>query len=242
MPEKGKLYLLPAPLGPNAIHSLPQYLIEQLHQLEYFIAERAKTARHFIKATQPSKAFSELQFSELNKRTEPEELKEMLDPALAGHDIGLLSEAGCPGVADPGAKIVAMAHKKGIQVIPMVGPSSILLALMASGMSGQQFCFHGYLPAKKPELGKRLKQLEQQSARFKQSQLFIETPYRNGALLEEAFKSLSGGTRFCIAADLTLPSEYILTQSIALWKKTKLPDLHKRPAIFILEAEGVDRN
>ena len=241
MPEKGKLYLLPTPLGLDAVHSLPKYMIDRLHQLNYFIAERAKTARQFIKDTRPTKAFRELHFSELNKRTIPEELKEMLNPALDGQDIGLLSEAGCPGVADPGAEIVSMAHQKGIQVIPMVGPSSILLALMASGMSGQQFCFNGYLPAKKPELSKRLKQLEQQSARFKQSQLFIETPYRNGALLEAAFKTLSLGTRLCIAADLTLPSEYILTQTIAVWRKTELPDLHKRPAIFIVEAEGVNR-
>lgn len=227
---------MPTPLGPDAIHSLPDYMIKQLHQLNYFIAERAKTARHFIKSTQPTKAFSELHFSELNKRTTTEELKEMLNPALEGHDMGLLSEAGCPGVADPGATIVAMAHRKGIKVIPMVGPSSILLALMASGMSGQQFCFHGYLPAKRPELAKRLKQLEQQSRKHRQSQIFIETPYRNGALLEEAFKTLSTGTRFCIAADLTLEEEYVLTQTISQWRKTTLPNLHKRPAIFILNS------
>ena len=141
------------------MHSLPPYLIEQLHRLDYFIAERAKTARHFIKSTQPIKPFSALHFAELNKRTSPEELQNMLNPALEGHDVCLLSEAGCPGVADPGAQIVAMAHRKGISVVPLVGPSSILLALMASGMNGQQFAFHGYLPAKNPDLGKRLKQL-----------------------------------------------------------------------------------
>lgn len=239
MPEKGTLYLIPTPLGPDANHSLPPYLIDQLHRLDYFIAERAKTARHFIKSTQPVKPFSELEFAELNKRTLPEDLQTMLQPALEGHDMGLLSEAGCPGVADPGAKIVAMAHQKGIKVVPFVGPSSILLALMASGMNGQQFAFHGYLPAKKPELSKSLRQLEQQSARFKQCQIFIETPYRNLGFLDEAFKTLSPGTRLCIAADLTLESEYILTQTIGKWRKTTLPDLHKRPAIFVLEAAGV---
>lgn len=247
MQKEGILYLIPSPLGLNAVHSLPTYVIEHLHRLDYFIAERAKTARRFIKETQPTKPFSGLHFSELNKRTTPEELNTMLQPALEGHDMGLLSEAGCPGVADPGAQIVAMAHQKGIRVAPLVGPSSILLALMASGMNGQQFCFHGYLPAKKKELRKRLQQLEQQSAQFKQCQIFIETPYRNQALLEDLFKHLSRTTRFCIAADLTLESEYILSQTIDKWRadkwrKANLPDLHKRPAIYILEAAGVSES
>ena len=143
--QKGKLYLIPTPLGENAVHTIPSYVIEILHRLDFFIAERAKTARHFIKTTQPKKAFADLHFSELNKRTLPEEISTFLSPAENGNDIGLLSEAGCPGVADPGAEIVKMAHEKGIEVVPLVGPSSILLALMASGMNGQSFSFHGYL-------------------------------------------------------------------------------------------------
>lgn len=232
---KGKLYLIPTPLGEDAIHTIPSYVVEILHRLDYFIAERAKTARHFIKATQPIKAFADLHFEELNKRTEEQEMKTFLDPAEAGHDIGLLSEAGCPGVADPGAQIVAMAYRKGIEVVPLVGPSSILLALMASGLNGQSFAFQGYLSPKKEELGKALKRLEQLSSKQRQTQIFIETPYRNKALVEQAFKSLSPNTRFGIAVDLTLPTEYVKTRQVKDWKKESLPDLHKRPAIFLLQ-------
>lgn len=231
---KGKLYLIPTPLGEDVAYTLPAYVISILHELEFFIAERAKTARRFIKTTNPKKAFSELTFYELNKRTTFEEQQHFLDDALDGKDIGLLSEAGCPGVADPGAAIVAMAHRKGIEVIPLVGPSSILLALMASGMNGQQFCFHGYLSPKRGELGKDLKRMEQQSAKFKQTQILIETPYRNMSFIETALNTLLPNTKFCIAADISLPNQYIQTKTIKEWKKTKLPDLHKRPAIFII--------
>ena len=231
---KGKLYLIPTPLGENAVHTIPPYVIEKLHQLDFFIAERAKTARAFIKTTQPVKPFADLHFSELNKRTTPEEMATFLQPAENGKDIGLLSEAGCPGVADPGAEMVKLAHQKGIQVIPFVGPSSILLALMASGMNGQGFAFQGYLSAKKPELGKDLKRLEQLSRKYRQTQIFIETPYRNMGMLEEALKVLSPETRLCVAADISLDSEFILTQKIKDWRKMKLPNLHKRPAIFLI--------
>ena len=155
------------------VHTIPPYVIEILHDLDVFIAERAKTARHFIKTTQPVKTFNDLTFYELNKRTSSEEMATFLDDAEKGLDIGLLSEAGCPGVADPGAGIVKMAHQKGLEVIPLVGPSSILLALMASGMNGQQFCFNGYLSPKKPELSKELKRLELHAKRHKQTQIFI---------------------------------------------------------------------
>ena len=159
MSKKGKLYLVPVPLGENAGHTIPPYVVDVLHRLDYFIAERAKTARAYIKTTGPKKAFSELHFFEINKRTDQAEIPSFLDPALEGHDIGLLSEAGCPGVADPGAQIVALAHQRDIEVVPMVGPSSILLALMGSGLNGQNFVFHGYLSPKKPELVKDLKDL-----------------------------------------------------------------------------------
>lgn len=236
MAKKGKLYLIPAPLGEESAHTIPGYVIDHLHRLEYFIAERAKTARHFIKQTQPVKPFSDLHFFELNKRTSAAERNTFLDPAREGHDIGLLSEAGCPGVADPGALVVEMAHRRGLEVVPLVGPSSILLVLMASGMNGQKFCFHGYLPPRRPELGKELKRLEQASARGKQTQIFIETPYRNQQVMEQALAVLDNKTRFCVAADLTNPEEWIRSASVFEWKNQSLPDLHKRPAIFCLYA------
>lgn len=233
---KGKLYLIPTPLATDAVATIPSYVIDILHQLDYFIAERAKTARHFIKSTNPVKAFSALHFSELNKHTTSEELNEFLNPALQGHDIGLLSEAGCPGVADPGAVIVEMAHQANIEVIPLVGPSSIVLALMASGMNGQSFAFQGYLSPKPFELAKDLKKLEQLSIKLNQTQIFIETPYRNNKLIEQAFKTLSPKTRFCIAANLTAPQQYVKTFSIKQWKAGKAPELHKTPAIFLIHA------
>lgn len=234
MSKKGKLYLIPTPLGEEGEHVVPTYAINILHQLDIFIAERAKTARRFIKSTQPKRPISELQFQELNKYTTPEERQTYLDEAEKGRDIGLLSEAGCPGVADPGAVIVRMAHQKGIEVIPLVGPSSILLALMASGMNGQNFSFQGYLPPKTPALIKELKRLEQLALKWDQTQLFIETPYRNNNLVEQALKVLSPQTRFGIAADLTLPTQFILTHNIQTWRKIKAPNLHKRPAIFLI--------
>ncbi len=232
--KKGKLYLIPAPLGDNATHAIPAYVIEILHRLDFFIAEKAKTARHFIKRTNPKKTFDELTFFELNKRTEEHEWSTFLEAAESGKDIGLLSEAGCPGVADPGAQIVALAHRKNIEVVPLVGPSSILLALMASGMNGQSFCFHGYLAARKPELARDLKRLEQQASKLRQTQIFMETPYRNNGLIEEALKTLNPETLFCIAADLTLDSQFIKTMKIKEWQKNTVPDLNKRPAIFMI--------
>lgn len=230
----GKLYLFPTTLAGDAMHTIPQYVIEKLHEIDVFVAERAKTARRFIKATQPTRPISVLTVHELGKYTDVSEWRQFLDVAQEGKDIGLLSEAGCPGVADPGAEIVKLAYEKGMEVVPFVGPSSILLALMASGMNGQQFCFHGYLSPKKPQLIQDLKRLEQSSQRFRQTQIFIETPYRNQALVETAIQTLSPNTQFCIACDLTASTEWIKTRSIADWKKTKLPNLHKRPAIFLL--------
>jgi len=235
MNKKGKLYLIPTPLGEeNGGHTIPLYVKEIIHKLDLFIAEKAKTARRYIKTTVHPKAISELTFSELNKRIDYMEWSQYLKPAEAGHDIGLLSEAGCPGVADPGAEIVKLAHEKDIEVVPLVGPSSLLLALMASGMNGQSFAFHGYLSPKKEIIGKDLRRLELIAKKEKQTQLFIETPYRNGQLVEQALKVLSPKTRFCIAMDLTLPNEYVVTKTIGEWRKVKLPLLHKRPAVFLL--------
>lgn len=231
-----KLYLIPTTLGENALATLPQMVIEQIHRLDLFIVEKAKTARRFIKSTQPPRSISELTVLEMDKHR-PEMDDALFREALShGRDIGLLSEAGCPGVADPGARFVKMAHQKDIEVIPLVGPSSILLALMASGMNGQSFAFQGYLPPKAPDLAKALKRLEQLAQKHRQTQLFIETPYRNRALIEQALKVLSPQTRFCIAADLTLSSQYVQTKSVEQWRKTKIPDLHKRPALFLIDA------
>lgn len=230
---KGRLYLIPTPIAEDSLHTIPPYVIERLHTLKYFVAERAKTARRFIKSTQPLHPLAELTFYELNKFTDANERVHFLDAALAGQDMGLLSEAGCPGVADPGARIVAQAHQLGIRVVPLVGPSSILLALMGSGMNGQSFTFHGYLSVKTPDLLKDLKRLEQ-AARSGQTQLFIEAPYRNRNVVEQALKTLQPQTLLGIAVDINSNDEYIRSLPIAQWRKEKLPELHKRPAIFML--------
>jgi 16S rRNA (cytidine1402-2'-O)-methyltransferase len=234
MMQKGKLYLLPVPLGEGGEEGIPPYVITQLHRLKVFIAERARTARRFISSTKPPHPIQELEFFEITKHTPLEERLQFLAPADKGIDIGLMSEAGCPGVADPGAAVIQAAHEKGIEVVPLVGPSSILLGLMASGLNGQNFCFHGYLPPKKPDLMRELKFLEQRIFKHRQTQIFIETPYRNMKLIETALNALSPDILFCIAADLTLPTEYIRTLPVAKWRKTKIPDLHKRPAIFLM--------
>jgi len=232
--SKGKLYLIPCPLGENAAHTIPAYVIDILHSLDVFIAERAKTARAFIKTTQQPIAFSDMTVFELNKRTPIEEWKHFLAPALEGKNIGLISEAGCPGIADPGAVIVAMAHKKEIEVVPLVGPSSILLALIASGMNGQEFSFHGYLSVKAPELARDLKHLQQQVIKTKATHIFMETPYRNNGLVDQLIKTIAPHLRLCIATDISLPTQFIKTKKIEEWAKIKRPDLHKRPTVFLL--------
>lgn len=229
-----KLFLVPTPLGEGATASIPPYVADIISDLDVFIVEKAKTARHCIKAICPDVVLQNLLMEELNEH----ELKSaeifFLEQIAKGKNIGLLSEAGCPGVADPGATIVALAHKKGVEVIPLVGPSSILLALMGSGMNGQSFAFNGYLGAKAENLLKDIKRLETQAIKFKQSQIFIETPYRNKNVLDVALKNLQPSTKLCIACDLSLPTQYIKTFTIADWKKTSLPDLHKRPAVFVI--------
>ena len=231
----GKLYLLPVPLGddaePNTV--LPETVARSIEFIDHYIVENEKTARRFIKAILPSKKQPELKLSVLNKHTQPSEHAFFLQPCMEGHNVGLMSEAGCPGVADPGAAIVKLAHEKNIQVVPLVGPSSILLAMMASGMNGQSFAFNGYLPIDKGDKKNALKNFEKLSQDRNQSQLFIETPYRNNKLTEDLLQILSPQTHLCIAADITLPSEFIKTKTVAQWKKEK-PDLHNRPCIFII--------
>jgi 16S rRNA (cytidine1402-2'-O)-methyltransferase len=230
----GKLYLIPTTLGesdPNDV--LPITISRTIDFTDDYIVENEKTARKFIKSTNPRKIQAELKISTLNKHTETREHLSMIQPCFEGKNIGLMSEAGCPGVADPGAVIVKLAHEKGIQVIPLVGPSSILLAIMASGMNGQSFAFNGYIPIDKSEKRIVLKTLEKLSIDKNQSQIFIETPFRNNKMLEDILQSLHPETHLCIATDITLPTEYIKTMRIAAWKKAVV-DLHNRPTIFII--------
>lgn len=234
MKKKGKLYLIPSPLGETPHPIVPEYVLSLIHKLEYFIVEKAKTARRYIKKCEHPRAIQELSFFELNKHKDDLEWRQYLNPIHQGVDVGLLSEAGCPGIADPGAEIVAMAHQKNIEVVPLIGPSSILLSLIASGLNGQSFTFHGYLSPKKERIGKDLKRLETTAKKINQTQIFIETPYRNKQVVEQALKLLDPKTRFCIAMDLTLPSQFIRTKTIKEWQKLPLPDLHKRPAVFLL--------
>jgi 16S rRNA (cytidine1402-2'-O)-methyltransferase len=234
--SKGILYLIPCPIAEQLIETIPPQTIDVIHGLKNFIAERAKTARHFIKATNPPYAIQELEIVEINKYTTVEEKQAYIKPLLEGKDVGLLSEAGCPGVADPGSYIVELAHEQGIKVVPLVGPSSILLALMASGMNGQSFTFHGYLPVKKPQLTSELKKLETLSQRQKQTQLFIEAPYRNMQLMESAIQSLGKETRFGVAANLTTKDQIIMVKKAKDWHQKDLPEIHKIPAVFFIMA------
>lgn len=233
----GKLYLIPTTLGEmNPDDVLPQTIRRSIDFIDHYIVENEKTARRFIKSVHPEKKQSELKLSLLNKHTEVSDYNQMIAPLLNGVNIGLMSEAGCPGVADPGAAIVKIAHEKGIQVVPLVGPSSILLAVMASGMNGQSFAFNGYLPIDAHEKKNVVKQLEKLSQEKNQSQLFIETPYRNNKLLEDLMQILQPNTLLCVACDITLPTEFIKTKKVSEWKKNKV-DLHKRPCIFIIHKE-----
>jgi 16S rRNA (cytidine1402-2'-O)-methyltransferase len=234
MQQFGKLYLIPTTMGDcEPMDVLPQTVKRCLDFIDDYIVENEKTARKFIKSVQPEKVQSSLILNALNKHTEISEHNKMIQPCLEGKNIGLMSEAGCPGIADPGAAIVKIAHEKGIQVVPLVGPSSILLAMMASGMNGQSFTFNGYLPIDKSEKKSALKNLEKLSHDKNQSQIFIETPYRNNKLLEDLIQTLQPNTHLCIATDITLPTEYIKTLRVNDWKKTKV-DLHNRPTIFII--------
>lgn len=233
----GKLILLPTTLGDvNPLEVLPASVQREVERLNTFIVENEKTARRSIKKLAPSKSQASLKLFLLNKHTDPADIPGFLQPCMEGTDVGLLSEAGCPGVADPGAEIVRFAHQKGIQVVPKVGPSSILLAMMGSGMNGQHFSFNGYLPIEKSARKNEIRTLERLSKEKNEAQLFIETPYRNHKLLEDLIQNLQPGTRLCIACDLTLSTEFIVTRTVSEWAKTKI-DLHKRPTIFILQKD-----
>ena len=231
----GSLYLIPVPLGEgddlNAV--IPEQAKHLAATLHTFVVEHPKTARQFLKLTGTAIPLQEIRMLTLDEHTRHEELEALLQPLLAGEDVGLLSEAGCPAVADPGANLVRLAHSRNIRVIPLVGPSSILLALMASGLNGQSFAFLGYLPAEKTERVKRIAEIELTSQQLNQAQIFIETPYRNNQLLQDLVQTCGADTELCIASDLTLPSEYVMTKRISEWKKS-LPDCNKRPTVFLL--------
>ena len=231
---KGNLYLIPNTLGESPIErNLPKDTIEIIRSISFFVVENIRSARRFLKKVDNAIEIDKLTFYVLDKHTNPNDIPGFLKPLLEGKNLGLLSEAGCPGVADPGADVVKLAHEKNFNVIPLVGPSSILLSVMASGLNGQSFAFNGYLPLKKGEVGKHIKHLEERSIREKQTQLFIEAPYRNAKLLQELLIACRPQTRLCIACDITLETEYIQTKTIAQWKG-KVPDINKRPAIFLI--------
>lgn len=233
----GTLYLIPVPLGPSApADSLHPAVLATIRPLTHFVVEQAKSARAFLKAAGTERPLQELSLEELNEHTRTNAIEHLLAPLRAGHDVGLLSEAGCPAVADPGANLVALAQRENIRVVPLIGPSSLLLALMASGLNGQRFAFQGYLPAKDAERRKTLTDLESESRKRQQTQLFIETPYRNRALFDAILLACQPNTRLCVATDLTLPGESIRTRSVAEWKKETPPDIERRPTVFLLLA------
>lgn len=232
--SKGKVILIPCTLGDvNPFEVLPKSNTDFINSCDVFIVENLRSARRFLKKVGLQKAIDDLQFFEINKRTKTEDIPSFLSAANEGRNIGILSEAGCPGVADPGAEVVKWAHRKNIQVIPLTGPSSILLALMASGMNGQNFAFIGYLPKEKADRRKKIKQIEQYSKTHKQTQIFIETPFRNNHLLDDLKNYCDKDTQIVVACDLTLTTQYIKRLSAKDWKNHKI-DLHKKPCIFIL--------
>ena len=228
------LYLLPVTLGDTPIDKvLPQYNREVIAGIRHFIVEDVRSARRFLRAVDPQFDIDGSQFFELNKHTSPQDISGYLRPLCDGKSMGVISEAGCPAVADPGADVVAIAQRKGLKVVPLVGPSSIILSVMASGFNGQSFAFNGYLPIKPEERAKKLRQLEQRIYSEEQTQLFIETPYRNGKMIEDIIKNCRPTTKLCIAANLTCDDEYVRTKTVKDWRG-KVPDLSKIPCIFLL--------
>lgn len=229
------LYLLPVTLGDTAIDKvLPAYNAGIIREIKHFIVEDVRSARRFLKKVDREIDIDTLSFYPLNKHTSPEDISGYLNPLAEGHSMGVISEAGCPAVADPGADVVAIAQRRNLKVVPLVGPSSIILSVMASGFNGQSFAFHGYLPIEPNERSKRLKELEGRIYSEHQTQLFIETPYRNHKMLDDILKACRPQTKLCIAANITCEGEYIKTRTVKEWKGTAFPDLSKIPCIFLL--------
>jgi len=233
-PAKGTLFLIPTVLAEDTAQQvICRQVAEVTAQLKYFLVENARTARRYIKSIAPSQTIEQLQITVIDKDSSDAELTAALKPLLAGQDAGVISEAGCPGVADPGAELVRLAHQHGVKVVPLVGPSAILMGLMASGFNGQSFAFHGYLPIEKRDRIGALKNLEKEMALKDQTQIFMETPYRNRQMVEDLLQHLNKDTKLCIAASITGPTEFIRTLRVADWKG-KVPDLHKQPAVFLI--------
>ena len=231
---KGILYLLPTSLGnPDTAFTIPEGIRSKVKETGAFIVENLRSARRYLKLLDPSIRIDQLVFHELNKHTPPEEIPAFLKELLDGTDAAMISEVGMPGIADPGASVVRLAHEQGIRVVPLTGPSSIPLSLMASGLNGQQFRFHGYLPIKRSERKKKIRELEMELKNSGETQIFIETPYRNEPLLDDLLDVCDPSTMLCIAADITMESEYIRTFPVGTWESHR-PPLHKRPAIFLL--------
>jgi 16S rRNA (cytidine1402-2'-O)-methyltransferase len=233
--KKGRLFLIPVTLGNNDTINkvLPEYNNLTIHKIKIFIVEQIRTARRFLRAVNHPVAIDDITFLELNKHTDIQAVSGYLNYAAKGEDIGLLSEAGTPCIADPGAIIVEKAHEKGIKIKPLVGPNSIIIALMASGFNGQHFLFHGYLPIENSQRNKKIKELEINIYKNNQTQIFIETPYRNNKMLDTLLNILKPETKICIAADITLKTEFIKTLPVKLWKKENV-NLHKRPVVFLI--------
>lgn len=234
MSKPGQLYLIPIPIAEDALHTLSKDIYDIAPTIKYFFVENIRTARRFLKSIDKSIVIDDLAFSEIDKREGPD-LSTLRTWIKAGHAIGVMSEAGCPGIADPGSIVTMTAHNMGATVTPLTGPNSLVLALMASGLNGQSFCFNGYLPVKDPERQKKIKQLEAHSKKENQTQLFIETPYRNNAILQELFKHCHSNTLLCIAQDITGTNAFIKTKKIVDWKKEKI-ELEKLPTVFLLLA------
>jgi len=235
--DPGTLYLIPATLGGSDVDAvLPQGVKEQIRALDYFIAENPKTARSFLKLIEPSRPLTSIRIERLDHNTAPTVVDDLLAPVCTGTDAGLISEAGCPAIADPGALLVRKAHNIRARVVPLVGPSSVLLALIASGLESQRFAFHGYLPVKRPARDKAIRDIEFRSRRNRETQLFIETPYRNAQLLEALLAVCRPDTLLCIATDLTLATASVRTFRVADWAARK-PDLKNRPSVFLILSE-----
>ena len=233
----GRLFVIPSRLGEQPpLEVLPLSIRKKINDINHFVVENEKITRRFIKKIVPGKSQSKINFFILNKYTQDTEVPEFLEPCNSGYDVGLLSDAGCPGIADPGSKLVKLAHDQNIQVMPLVGPSSLFLGLMASGLNGQHFAFNGYLPIDKKECKSKIKALEKRSAKESQTQIFIETPYRNEQLFDLLIKTLSPDTLLTIACDLSLTSEFIKTKTINDWKKESI-DIHKRQCTFLFLKE-----
>jgi 16S rRNA (cytidine1402-2'-O)-methyltransferase len=236
MAEKGKLYLIPSPLGDNdPSEVIPQPVLNSLEGFRTFVVEEIRTARRYLSKAGLKGKIGDLEFHELNEHTEQSTVEGYLKLFDNGNDVALISEAGLPAVADPGAQLVALAHRHGIEVVPAVGPSSLMMSLMASGLNGQSFAFCGYIPAKTEERKSKLKLLEKVSGQFKQTQIIIETPYRNDSLFKDILSTCSQSTRLCIAANITMPDAYIKTKTVSQWKKENLI-IGKRPCVFLILA------